>query len=80
MTALEDERAAHQVCVEMRDAAFREVERLRAAAKEVRAWLLKPENVDLSGSDRVYRLLDDALGTDYREALTGRDSNPTEGT
>jgi hypothetical protein len=31
MTALEDERAAHQVCVQMRDAAYRENERLRTA-------------------------------------------------
>lgn len=35
MTALEDERAAHWVCVKMRDDALAEVARLRAALKDM---------------------------------------------
>lgn len=42
----------------------------RDALKEARAWFLRPENVDLNGSDRVYRLIDEALGTQYDANVT----------
>lgn len=38
--------------------------RLRMALLETRAWLLKPENIDLNGSDRVFGLVDAALNGD----------------
>lgn len=44
-----------------------EIERLRAVLTEARAWFLLPDNMDLNGSDRVYRIVDDALGTVYEQ-------------
>lgn len=54
---------------DLMEKAANEIERLRAAMREARLWFLRSENVDLNGSDRVYGLIDDALGTKYNEQL-----------
>lgn len=76
MTALDDERAAHWVCVKMRDDALAEVKRLRAALTEAREWLVSVERELLShGSttlDGTMARIDAALGRNEQSAA-GRD-------